>query len=77
MMKKILGTGLGLSAIAIFLFLGQAGRIAAQEPAKDAKAADAKPADAKAAPPAPEAAPKEESSVTDHSIRLGGQTINY
>jgi len=34
---------------------------------------DAKPADAAA--PAP--APKEESSVTEHSIKLGGQTIAY
>src|SRR5271170_82648 len=77
MMKRIPGTGLVLSAIAMFLLFAPAGRIAAQEPARDAKAADAKPADAKAAPPAAEAAPKEESSVTDHSIRLGGQTINY
>src|SRR5580698_815442 len=38
---------------------------------KDAKPAD-KPADA-ATPPAP----KEESSVTDHSIKLGSQTIPY
>src|SRR5271155_1312249 len=37
---------------------------------KDAKPAD-KPADA-AAP-----APKEESSVTEHSIKIGGQTIPY
>jgi carboxypeptidase C (cathepsin A) len=69
-MKKILGFG----AIALLLILGQAARSAAQEPAKDAKPADAKPADAKAAP---DAAPKEESSVTDHTIRIGGQTINY
>ncbi len=38
---------------------------------KDAKPAD-KPAEAAAAP-----APKEESSVTDHSIKIGGQTIVY
>ncbi len=38
---------------------------------KDAKPAD-KPAEAAAAP-----APKEESSVTDHSIKLGSQTIPY
>src|SRR5271163_387999 len=36
---------------------------------------DAKPADA--TPPAAAAAPKEESSVTDHTIRIGGQTIPY
>ena len=38
---------------------------------KDAKPAD-KPADAAPAP-----APKEESSVTDHSIKIGAQTIPY
>src|SRR5271169_5030782 len=73
-MKKLLGRCLGLGAIALVLIFGQAARIAAQEPAKDAKAADAKPADAKATPDAP---PKEETSVTDHTIRIGDQTINY
>src|SRR5882724_13086619 len=38
---------------------------------KDAKPAD-KPAEAAPAPP-----PKEESSVTEHSIKIGGQTIPY
>src|SRR5260370_486691 len=38
---------------------------------KDAKPAD-KPADA-----APAAPPKEESSVTEHSIKIGSQTIPY
>src|SRR5258708_36912924 len=38
---------------------------------KDAKSAD-KPADA-----SPAAPPKEESSVTEHSIKIGGQTIPY
>ena len=37
---------------------------------------DAKPAD-KPAEAAPAAPPKEESSVTDHSIKVGGQTIPY
>jgi carboxypeptidase C (cathepsin A) len=73
-MKKFLSTCVGLGAIALLLILGQAARIAAQEPAKDSKTADAKPADAKAAP---EATPKEESSVTDHAVRIGDQTINY
>ena len=73
-MKKILGQCLGLGAIALLLILGQAARTTAQEPAKDAKPADAKPTDAKATPDAP---PKEESSVTDHTIRIGDQTINY
>ena len=40
---------------------------------KDAKPAD-KPADA---PASPTPAPKEESSVTDHSIKIGSQTIPY
>jgi len=73
-MKKFLSRCVGLGAIALLLILGQAARIAAQEPAKDSKTADAKPADAKAAP---EATPKEESSVTDHAVRIGDQTINY
>jgi carboxypeptidase C (cathepsin A) len=41
---------------------------------KDAKPADAAAAGAPAAAPAP---PKEESSVTDHTIRVGGQNIPY
>jgi carboxypeptidase C (cathepsin A) len=48
----------------------------AQEPPKDAKpAADTKAGDAKT--PADANAPKEESWVTDHSTRIGGQTIAY
>jgi carboxypeptidase C (cathepsin A) len=70
MMKRILS----FSGIALMLGLSYPVRAAAQEPAKDAKPADTKPADAK---PGPEAPPKEESSVTDHTIRLGGQTIAY
>ena len=55
---------------------GQAATLRAQEPAKEAAlAADAKPAEAK---PAPEASvPKEESSVTEHILRIAGQTIPY
>ncbi len=63
-----------LGAIAVLLVFGHAVRAAAQEPAKDAKPADAKPADAAKLP---DATPKEESSVTDHTIRIGDQTINY
>ena len=37
---------------------------------------DAKPSDA-AATPAPTPPPKEESSVTDHTLRAGGQAIPY
>jgi carboxypeptidase C (cathepsin A) len=46
----------------------------AQEPTKEAAGASAKPAETK---PATEAAPKEESSVTDHTIHIGSQTISY
>jgi len=38
---------------------------------------DAKPADKSAEKPAEAAVPKEESSVTDHSIKLNGQTVPY
>jgi carboxypeptidase C (cathepsin A) len=62
------------SALALMLTLSHPARVAAQEPVKDAKPAEAKPADGKAGPEAP---PKEESSVTDHTIRIGGQTISY
>ncbi len=52
------------------LFCG--GRAAGQAPEKDAKAPEAKSSDKCDA-----AATKEESSVTDHTIRIGGQTIPY
>jgi carboxypeptidase C (cathepsin A) len=57
-----------LPALALSLIASIAG-LRAQE--KDAKPAD-KPAEAAAAAPA-----KEESSITDHTIRIGGQTIPY
>ncbi|HXO45088.1 MAG TPA: hypothetical protein VN846_06430 [Candidatus Cybelea sp.] len=63
-----------LGALALLLIPGYGARVAAQEPAKDSKPADTKPADAKAAA---DTQPKEESSATDHSIRIGDQTINY
>jgi len=69
-MKRVWGAG----AIAALLMLSHALGTVAQEAAKDAKAADAKAADAAKAP---DATPKEESSVTDHTIRIGDQTINY
>jgi carboxypeptidase C (cathepsin A) len=71
MMKKFLS----LSAIATLLvFSGHATEVAAQEPAKDAKPADAgKSVDAAK----PAEAPKEESSVTEHTVRVGDQTISY
>jgi carboxypeptidase C (cathepsin A) len=46
-----------------------------QEPAKEAAGTQAKPAETK---PAPETTtPKEESSATDHTIRIDGETIPY
>src|SRR5438309_9740455 len=45
-------------------------------PGGRAQEKDAKPAE-KPAEAAPAAPPKEESSVTDHTIRIGGQTIPY
>lgn len=55
---------------------GPAATLRAQEPAKQAAAvAETKPAEAKAAPEAN--MPKEESSVTEHTIRIAGQTIPY
>ncbi|MGA7917713.1 MAG: hypothetical protein WCA00_20935 [Candidatus Acidiferrales bacterium] len=69
-MKRIFG----MCAVALLL-CGQAARVAAQEPSKDTKpAADAKAGEAKSSEANP---PKEESFVTDHSIRIGGQTIAY
>ena len=63
-----------MCAVALLL-CGQASRVAAQEPSKDTKpAADAKAGEAKSAEANP---PKEESFVTDHTIRIGGQTIAY
>ncbi len=63
-----------LGAATIFLGLGQTAGVAAQAPEQEgrpAARAEGKPADAK------EAAPKEESSVTEHTVRIGGQTIPY
>ncbi len=70
-MKKPWSVG---AIAALLLLTGHAVSLRAQETAKDAKAADAgKPGDgAKPAEP-----PKEESSVTDHTARIGDQTISY
>jgi len=67
-MSRITKSSRSLLALALCAFVFPAG-LAAQE--KDAKPAD-KPAD-QAAP----ATPKEESSVTEHTIKIGGQTIPY
>jgi carboxypeptidase C (cathepsin A) len=69
MMKTLLSIG----AVALGLIVMQATQSRAQEPAKDAKTPDAKGADAKPGADAP----KEESSVTEHSIKIDGQTISY
>ena len=55
--------------LAIVIALGLAGRVVAQAPEKDGKAAEAKGTDKCDA--------KEESSVTDHTIRIGSATIPY
>jgi carboxypeptidase C (cathepsin A) len=61
-----------LCAAAIFLCFGQPARVAAQTPEKDTKTPEAKAPDK-----CDVAATKEESSVTDHTIRIGGQSIPY
>jgi carboxypeptidase C (cathepsin A) len=55
--------------VASFFLLGQTAQVWAQAPEREAKAPEAK---------APEKCDaKEESSVTDHTIKIGGQTIPY
>jgi carboxypeptidase C (cathepsin A) len=61
---------LSLAATVLLCVLGVTVRVAAQEQPKESKPAEAK-ATSESAPP------KEESRVTDHTIRLGGQTIPY
>jgi len=63
-MKK----ALCIIAILAFCALGSVPRAAAQDPEPHRKAAEAK---------APEPAPKEVTVVTEHSIRIDGQTIPY
>jgi carboxypeptidase C (cathepsin A) len=63
-------------AAAACLFFASPYRLAAQAPDKDKdKDKDAKASDSKDKCDAP--ATKEESSTTDHTIRIGGQTIPY
>ena len=65
-----------LVVLSVLLVLGQAKPLAAQEPEKSEKSDKDKDKEAKPdAKPAPE--PKEESSVTDHTIKIGAQTIAY
>jgi carboxypeptidase C (cathepsin A) len=70
-MRKILG----LAVVAILLVAGQAAYLAAQESEREAKPAAEKAGKEK--PAAESAKPKEESSVTEHTIRIGGETIPY
>jgi carboxypeptidase C (cathepsin A) len=61
--------------VAILLVFASASQNSAQETVKEAGTPDAKSSEAKPAPAAPE--PKEEISITDHTIRLNGQSISY
>ncbi len=61
-----------LAAAMILMLLGLSSRAIAQSPDEEKK-----PPEAKAAPANDLIPAKEESSVTDHTIRLGGQTIPY
>ncbi len=72
-----------LRAVATLLVLIQSSALCAQESArdsgqqevsKDQRTAAAKSNDQK---PSDSSAPKEQSSITDHTIRIGGQTIPY
>jgi carboxypeptidase C (cathepsin A) len=68
-----------IAAVALLLFFGMSARAVAQETAEsssqsESKKPGAKPSEAKASP---ESAPKEQSSVTQHTARIGGQSISY
>jgi carboxypeptidase C (cathepsin A) len=74
-MNRILKVG----SLALLLVFAQAARITAQESDKESKPGEAK-SSAKGAdvkPGAESEAPKEESFVTEHTIRISGQSINY
>ncbi len=62
------------AAFALALLAAPSARLAAQEPSHDMKPPESKPGEAKTPEPAP---PKEESSVTDHTLRIGAETIPY
>ena len=68
-MKRILSHG-----VAVFLVVfGWASHDVAQESSKETTPAEAK----SSAPKVETPAPKEETSVTDHTLRIGGQSIPY
>ncbi|MGB6482886.1 MAG: hypothetical protein WBE86_05300 [Candidatus Acidiferrales bacterium] len=69
-MKRIFDTAVAAIFLSLFLFLGYAKTASAQMPDSAAKAEDKKAADT-----AQDS--KEQSSVTEHSIRVDGQTIPY
>jgi len=62
---------LGVCAVVLSLQTGLVARAQDKDKDKDAKAPEA------AATTPPATPPKEESSVTEHSIKIGGQTIPY
>jgi carboxypeptidase C (cathepsin A) len=67
-------TTLSVMAIALAFLFAQASRAVAQGPVDESKPPAAEPAESK---PSPEAAPKEESAVTQHTARIDGQSISY
>lgn len=69
-MKKL--SMLGIVVAASFFMMSGAVRSWGQAPP-----AEPKPAEAPPKPAAPPETPKEETSVTDHTIHIGGQTIPY
>ncbi len=66
---------LSCCTIALFLLFTWVAQSAAQVTPKENASAESKTLDGKAAPEAP--TPEEESSVTDHKIRIDGQSIQY
>jgi carboxypeptidase C (cathepsin A) len=72
----------GLGVLVICLIFGQAVDLMAQTPEREpraptARAPEARAEGARGAGEATPAIPKEESSVTEHSARIGGQMISY
>ncbi|MFZ0333328.1 MAG: hypothetical protein WAN10_05895 [Candidatus Acidiferrales bacterium] len=69
-MKRVFDSGVAATFLALFFFLGYTKIASAQMPDNAAKADEKKAADTMQDS-------KEQSSVTEHSIRVGGQTIPY
>jgi carboxypeptidase C (cathepsin A) len=74
--KKSLAAALVALLAGILPPVSAAARAQRQAQATETKESESKAAESKPAPEA-NAPPKEESSVTDHTIRIGGQTIPY